>query len=302
MMNKEGHMTKSEIMRDFVLSQLGAPYVFGARGQPCTPEYRGGLSAALKKEHPTIVSKCQVLSGRKATCEGCSFYGKRCYDCRGLTYCAAKEAGLRLNGAGCTSQWGDPQNWEKQGPINEMPANLPCIVMRQNGKTMEHTAYYLGDGTTVEASVNVKRRDVAAGRWTHYGTLKGQFEEGEAMSNEHPALTVGSKSDEVKEVQRILIELGYNLGVYGPNKDGIDGEFGNKTKDAVIDFQAKHNLAATGTVDEATWTALLDSETPEEGEPAPEDVYTVTIPIPNLTLAQADALLVAWPGSSKAVG
>ena len=54
-------MSRSDIMREYVLAQVGAPYVFGARGQKCTPSYRGGISASTKAEHSSIVSKCQVL-------------------------------------------------------------------------------------------------------------------------------------------------------------------------------------------------------------------------------------------------
>ena len=40
----------------------------------------------------------------------------------------------------------------------------------------------------------------------------------------------GSKGEEVKELQRILIEnYGQDLGGYGENKDGIDGDFGTAT-------------------------------------------------------------------------
>jgi hypothetical protein len=303
-------MTKSEIMRDFVLSQIGAPYVFGARGQLCTPEYRRGISASTKAAHPTIVSKCQVLNGKKATCEGCVFYGKRCYDCRGLTYCAAKEAGLRLNGAGCTSQWGDPLNWDKQDTIDKMPANLPCIVMRQNGKTMEHTAYNLGDGTTVEASVNVKRKAVSAGKWTHYGTLKGQFTEGETpmpipdeTANGMPTLRINAKGTYVTTMQNLLIAKGFTLPMFG-----ADGDFGKETLSVLKDFQIAHGITVDGICGPSTWSELLedgpeDTPDPEPDEPL-KDTYTFTVP--NLTADQAkaelDRLRTAYGACEMAVG
>jgi hypothetical protein len=43
-------------------------------------------------------------------------------------------------------------------------------------------------------------------------------------------LKQGDEGDEVKELQRILIEnFGQDLGDYGVNKDGIDGKFGTAT-------------------------------------------------------------------------
>ena len=58
----EVNMSKSNDMTEYAILQLGSPYVFGARGQLCRPGYRGGISASTKAEHPTIVSKCQVLT------------------------------------------------------------------------------------------------------------------------------------------------------------------------------------------------------------------------------------------------
>lgn len=48
-------------------------------------------------------------------------------------------------------------------------------------------------------------------------------------------LAKGSEGAEVYELQRILTdELGYNLGVGGEEKNGIDGVFGNITENAVL--------------------------------------------------------------------
>ena len=58
-------------------------------------------------------------------------------------------------------------------------------------------------------------------------------------------LKPGCKCDDVKELQRKLKSLGYDLGKYGNNKDGIDGVFGDKnskTSIAVRNFQKKNKL------------------------------------------------------------
>lgn len=39
-------------------------------------------------------------------------------------------------------------------------------------------------------------------------------------------LQKGSKGEDVKSWQRILIAMGYPMGTFGPNKDGVDGDFG----------------------------------------------------------------------------
>jgi N-acetylmuramoyl-L-alanine amidase len=62
-------------------------------------------------------------------------------------------------------------------------------------------------------------------------------------------LRQGSKSDEVKEVQRRLKNWGYYKG-------SVDGVFGAGTRSAVIAFQKKNGLKADGVVGQATYKAL----------------------------------------------
>lgn len=52
-------------------------------------------------------------------------------------------------------------------------------------------------------------------------------------------LRVGSKGEDVKNLQRRLKELGYNLGTTGSNGDGVDGNYGGMTSNAVEKFQRK---------------------------------------------------------------
>lgn len=251
--------TNAEVMVDYALSQLGSPYVFGARGQKCTPSYRDGISASTKAAHPTIVSKCQVLTGKSESCSGCSFSGKLCFDCRGLTYCAAKAAGLSLIGAGCTSQWNKESNWAEKGTIDKMPKNKVCILMRANGSTMEHTALYLGDGTFVEAGVGVRQRSLSAGKFTHYGRLVNMDKETSSMQN---TVKYGSKGSSVTELQQALVKLGYTLSV--------DGSFGNETLTVLKKYQSTNGLEVDGICGSVTWssinTALGKIETNTETE------------------------------------
>jgi peptidoglycan hydrolase-like protein with peptidoglycan-binding domain len=60
------------------------------------------------------------------------------------------------------------------------------------------------------------------------------------------------------EIQTILLELGYDLGPYGPNEDGIDGviTFGGATWQATSDFQRRHMLGDDGWVGTDTAVAL----------------------------------------------
>lgn len=69
-----------------------------------------------------------------------------------------------------------------------------------------------------------------------------------------------SRGEQVSDIQRRLMKLGYDLGITGP-----DGVFGPKTEEAVRDFQKKHALPESGCVDDSTWKKLVE-ESYELGE------------------------------------
>lgn len=70
-------------------------------------------------------------------------------------------------------------------------------------------------------------------------------------------LKKGAKGAEVKTLQRILAGMGYDIGKTGVLKNGIDGDFGDKTTSAVKNFQKLHDLTKDGVVDAKTWAKLL---------------------------------------------
>lgn len=70
------------------------------------------------------------------------------------------------------------------------------------------------------------------------------------------AAKVPGAKERMKEIQRALIGLGYNLGTYGPNKDGIDGVYGDTTKNAIKEFQKKNGIKDTGWVGVVTAPVL----------------------------------------------
>lgn len=64
----------------------------------------------------------------------------------------------------------------------------------------------------------------------------------------------GGRGAAVEDVQRRLLQLGYDLG-----PTGVDGVFFGHTREAVIAFQQKHELSEDGIVGPETWSALVDS-------------------------------------------
>lgn len=64
-------------------------------------------------------------------------------------------------------------------------------------------------------------------------------------------LKYGDEGSDVREMQRKLMRLGYDLPKYG-----ADGDFGSETLKALKDFQQDHGLTITGVYDKATQEAV----------------------------------------------
>jgi peptidoglycan DL-endopeptidase LytE len=71
-------------------------------------------------------------------------------------------------------------------------------------------------------------------------------------------LTIGSIGEDVKKVQAKLKELGFFTY---PN---VTGYYGMVTYDAVKEFQTANKLPATGTVDSATYTQIMQAKPPQK--------------------------------------
>lgn len=63
----------------------------------------------------------------------------------------------------------------------------------------------------------------------------------------------GARGPAVEDIQRRLLQLGYQLG-----PTGVDGVFLGHTRDAVLAFQSQLGLSEDGTVGDETWSALVD--------------------------------------------
>jgi peptidoglycan hydrolase-like protein with peptidoglycan-binding domain len=66
----------------------------------------------------------------------------------------------------------------------------------------------------------------------------------------------GARGEDVKTLQRMLLSLGYDLGTFGPNGDGVDGIFGSVTLAAVRAFQSDSGIAVDGIAGPITFGEL----------------------------------------------
>lgn len=234
-------------------SQLGSPYVFGAWGAFCTPSERR-KRYSYHPEHKKIVSECQVLNGKKSSCDGCKWQGDRCFDCRGFVHWCLEQVDIKIDGEGATTQYGIQSNWLERGKISNMPECVCCVFVA-DGTKKSHTGLYIGNGQTIECSGTVYEKALAK-KWTHYAIPKGLYTAEEIAKireeNPRPKGTVqkGDRGNDVANLQGVLNDLGYNCGK-------ADGIFGDKTLKAVKAFQADHGLIPDGIVGMKTWDALL---------------------------------------------
>ena len=272
----------SEAAWETALACEGWPYVFGAWGEECTPQNR---RKRAREDHPTIVSSCQVLSGKKSGCGGCKWFPEEnrvgMFDCRGFTNWVLKQFGITISGSGCTSQWNDGGNWDAKGTIDTVPEDvLVCLFVYKpaTGK-YEHTGFGY-KGASVECSSGVQYFKKRKAKWTHWALAKGVSGE---IPDVRPTLRRGDKGEYVTLLQTQLVNRGYSVG-----PSGIDGDYGRATEAAVKEFQKDNGLKVDGICGPATWAAL------DESSPT---YYTVTIP--HLRETQADQLIAEYTGATK---
>jgi len=59
-------------------------------------------------------------------------------------------------------------------------------------------------------------------------------------------LRKGSRGSDVESLQAKLVHYGYDLGNFGPNNNGVDGQYGDKTVAAVREFQKDAGIKVDG--------------------------------------------------------
>lgn len=175
-----------------------------------------------------------------------------------------------------------------------------------------HVGVYIGGGYAIEErgfNYGCVKTKVSARKWTHWyrlpfidygegvssgaGTASGS---GTATSGNTSAdtpetsyvlgsrlLKKGSKGTDVRDMQELLLQLGYALPRYG-----ADGEYGSETESAVKAFQKAEGLEEDGKYGDKTHAALMDAvanddegkkdEPPEEEDPeTPAPVGTTVV-------------------------
>lgn len=189
----------------------------------------------------------------------------------GVKYASNGYPDVSANGA-----FSDAKNKKMEyGTISTIP-EIPGIAVRYDG----HIGYYIGNGEVIEArgfNYGVVRTKLAGRKWTHWFKIPGMTYSGETTEPAKPVqlgdrtLKKGMKGEDVSALQTALVyDLHYNIGDYGAKKDGVDGEYGNKTVEAIKHFQNEKKLSVDGIYGAKTHEALMAAIADVAPDPTPE--------------------------------
>ena len=176
----------------------------------------------------------------------------------------AWENKVQITACNCNRAGYHRRDWTKHGKlpyITYIKVDKDITLYKKDNKWL-----YMPDGKTVDKSyIGLAKNEF--GWWyvkngtidfTYNGTAKNQYGTWNVVNGKvttkaqeektMPVLKKGSKSEDVKILQQKLNSKGYKLTV--------DGIFGNKTLEAVKDFQEKNGLLVDGIVGKNTWAKL----------------------------------------------
>lgn len=157
-------MSSTEKAKQKALSLVGQGYIYGAKGQICSPAFRKQQAEQYPEWKENILNV------------GAKWDGKPVWDCAQFTRAVAKEAGVSLV-SGATSQW-TKTDWDAKGTIDTLPpGEFVFLYRRQNGSStvMAHTGVAIGDGTCVHArgtAYGVVQQNMSQYAWTHWARPK----------------------------------------------------------------------------------------------------------------------------------
>lgn len=267
----------------YARAQVGLPYWYGTYGKIATED----LYKAKRKQYPDFYTAADFPSQ----------YGKRVHDCVGLVkgylWSDSPTAAPKYDAAQDKSARGMYAAATVKGEITTFPGKAGQLVFKGTSPTkIYHVGIYDGEGHVVEArghAYGVVVTDFKATQWAYWAqcpyieadavedipaddsvaTAPTEAPGGNKISSTVtytlvlPLVQKGDSGPLVETFQTILRARGYSLGAYGPNGDGVDGEFGNATENAVEAFQEDNTnatgepLEVDGKVGGETWTTLL---------------------------------------------
>ena len=160
--------------------------------------------------------------------------------------------------------------WIRRGDGTPKPGDLIIFGNRDDSGSGKHigiitkvtsSTVYTVEGNTTKTGYSANGGMVAAKSYSRtnsniagYCTVDYDKEsEAKTVMIELNQLEKGSKGDNVKALQILLIGYGFDCGNYG-----ADGDFGSATNEAVRKYQKAKGLTVDGIVGEKTWKKILN--------------------------------------------
>lgn len=223
-----------------IKARVGQGYIYGAYfDRKITEAY----IQAKAKQYPDQYSSDYIRRSRK-------WIGQYAGDCVGLIKGAywADEGGkitYKYLGRADVSANGMLNLATVKGKIATMPDTSGLFVHFSG-----HIGVYIGGGEVIEArgvDFGVVKTKLKDRPWTSWGQVPyvdySKQSEDEFMGKIYQGVAKGLVATGLW--QTILVALGYDLGEYGPNKDGVDESFGPATAKQTVQFKKDHGIAYT---------------------------------------------------------
>ena len=232
-------MVKFEVFKKYLLEQVanGSIYLWGGQGEDLkklTDEY-----IEKKETSKANADKVKALRDKNKV----KHPDLRAYDCSGLFVYFGLQNKLIESDMTANTIYKKCALTDKDHLIGG------DFVFRWNkAKTkIEHIGYYIGNGEVVHSkgrAYGVVREPLEKSTWDAFGIsnwVEHEESDFEFTENLYYAKCSGFVREDVKELQKLLLAKGYDLGEHG-----VDGEFGRKTRDAVLLFQRASHIGVDG--------------------------------------------------------
>ena len=232
-----------------------SPYWYGTWGNICSEQ----LYQEKRLQYPANYDKWSKSSFVEQ-------YGRKVHDCIGLI--KGYLMNPTIDADGYVTEPTTPSKYNSKydisadmlearatvkGDISSIPEIKGLIVWKKG-----HVGIYVGNGYVIEerghtyGTVKTQISDRPWTKWLKHPDIQYIEEPEKKKRYCKPIAEVLEKGDQglaVKVLQSCLNLQGYKLTV--------DGHFGNKTLEAVSDFQKKNKIKNVGVVGVATWNKLL---------------------------------------------
>lgn len=257
----------------FCLGMVGQPYWYGTCLYKCTESIRSRKA----KQYPSHYGSTRISRYKRDIAAQ-----KVCADCiggaKGYAWTDGGKGVLEAIGTsnvflskygsnGCPDKGANSMfSYAKSkgmawGTIDTLP-EVVGLALHTDG----HVGYYVGEGCAVEwrgFNYGCVKTKVAERTWKYWYQLPFIiYDESAVLPNASTTVTAlgnrllknGVSGNDVKTLQELLIQLGYDLPKYG-----ADSKFGAETEKAVATFQASEGLEADGIYGDLTHAALMDA-------------------------------------------